>query len=1011
MSTVNRGKIGFRRVDTAAIAYNLEGEDLWQVCIYPGAGQLEWGRFIGEDELSREIKDAVIPRPSSSVTAIFGPPSSGKTVQLLVLGHLWEGQPSSTGRSWLGVGKSPERKAFYAKATQLDVDGGLRLVESQIDSECLWLVDDVHSALDTAIEFIRGFKEEREDFRLQERSHALVLAFTGWSLPKDLTKHRPLMKRLGLTPELIRRALQAKEFQVPEQKVLEEIACLPAVGLKQILRHPQRLTEPTKLQTAFVEELVDRLPQSDRPQLYDELCRLARLRFLAVPFGPITDIDLVRRMVTLQRRGLIVLDMNTYTAELPDDDLAQVLLAQELRSVSATELVSRFLTPVKDAVANSLNKGHLTFTCVVLRGLRTRLREELCNWVGRSQDNGHSSLLVDFLSDSCLLNLLGSALQREGADVGEVARILAVIAAAQICEQWAKETAQALVDRRFYELRKGILKGDLESWRAGDTLNRIADDTRLNPSLRRALESPALAHSLALLGPAERGRVLTRMYYLDPERANRFMISLLPMLRQEIEARSPSGLWGSLNTLARINPHLAVQFLAELPESFVSKAILRAPKEARRFFSFFNPRKVPAERREIMVMLARALHEEVVQSSDVQMWSSPHDTSSFIELALELGVPKVLEGQVIQTVVTNLVGDSYRYDSSFLSLLCRPVARRAKPPSLVKALADRLEGTIIEQIEPMNDRIHALAMLDRSRAIPLVGRILDGVAALPADPVRYFGAFWNALIILPKAEQDVLQRHTRDLVTKRKALFSSNRDSVFTLLALSGLCSFIIGEPPPIVSLHLETVPPGKPSSPRLLACQLYALSKRSFGPMTVEFGYLRWLGEALCEPAKEFVRRWHHSTPSARHTALRLISDSISLLRSRTETVELAAHLACTAASSELDAIWDDDVIVRLETVSSYAEPDEVCKLIERVVPMWVEKCGFIRTMRLVNIVRHVYELTVTCCPRCMPQAAELLKVVLGRQLPFDVREEFTQKENTLAQQLGGSTQPDCEI
>ncbi len=883
MSSESRDRIGFRRVLSAAVDYHLETEDFWEVCIYPSEAGRGWDAFAEEDESICTLRRAVIPDPRRDVTVILGPPSTGKTVQLLLLGHLWEMQSTSPSHSHFRLRRSkPKRRAFYGRAAQLDLDSCLRLVENQEENECLWLIDEVHGALDTTIEFIREFRR----LELRGGNHALVVAFTGWSLPKELRRGNIAIQKLQLTPETISSALSARRIPVPSQEVLQNLAHLPAIGLRQILRYPQWLTEPARLQTAFIEELEDRLPGSARHVLLELLGQLARSRFLGVPFGPVAHKDTMAHLTTLHQLGLATLSMITYQAALPDDELARILLVKEFSAVASDNLVPRFLAPLRDSIERCLNQGVSGFPCVMLAGLSARSTQEFYEWVGLPPSEGQSSLFAALLQDQDFVARLTSVLKRENTPIEDVARIVMVSGWE---EESRKEIAQAVLDTRLDDLDASLPSADMPLWQATATLARIAGDDRLKRSLTCALSNERLAASVAfyLSHTAFRRSLLSALEWVDCQEAVRVLRSQLPT--------KSHGIWKSLHRLNKSNPSLAFRVLMELPPAQVAIAALQSPRLAHRVYSH---RVTPSQHLQVKAAFLRALLGQRVEKQHVTHWKEPYDLSALLSFARHLELPTLLEGETVQEIAYRVL-NSLPLARVVSSWFYHEIRMCEQPASLKESLEIRLEQMILASAESSPARIRALILLNRPRATPFVVRMLESLEAIPPDLNRCFRALWNAAVFLPQEQQDSLQEKAKHLMARWEALTQDSH--CFTRLALSGLCGFILNEPPPVSPMGEEPVPGQKPNSPSLSACQLYALAGWELDSSSGIFKYLEWVVNGVASPSRDFLMEWSSLPGVEKKTIRRMISQSAAVLRSGIGTYQLATRLNNSRALREL--------------------------------------------------------------------------------------------------------------
>lgn len=908
--------MSFQRIELASRA--LQARASRDVCgFYRYPQTSDWHKFHADRRFFKTVQDH-LTASGRGLLALVGPHGSGKTFLLLYLGHWWEEQDS------------PRTVAYYATSPAtlsraVVVDDWRKIGEGR---KCLWLLDDVHTDSEGTV---RQLVEEFEALALP--GHWLVTA--GWS-PKGLGDG--FILRQSLTRETIRFALEATEGcqeLADNQGVVDRLAG-SRLGLRQVLwaarERPDLLDQTDVLEDEWGAHVTHVLDEDTQ----ETLALLVRLKFLGLPFLPCRLEDSLDLGRIVRQTGFVdQLDTPAGSYEISDDEIAQVILRQELAGAgNPTQVASAFVLPLRRYLSDLLNQRRVAVAGRLLHAVRFRTRRHLTEWIEKPARD--KTRLIDDLLDDGLLTLLRAAVVGHET-LSDAARVVAAMSWSR--SAWARETAIAMLEAIDLKGLSNAIMTDLPIWRALARLANLAENAAVRALVSRAAHADGILHAFRLTTAPERGKVLSTAQRVSEDAYRRFLDVLCEVLVSELQAVPPRGAWRRLATLAhRGEASVALTLLESLGLHLVTDLVFAAPSAARQFLAGIGPERHPDERERLEAIFDRALSLHETTPRDVERWAGPQDLISLVVLARRqrqaVDVDAVF-GQARQMVQsTNPV---------VLTNLSHDVAKFGWDTQLRQFLAQTVLVTLREGKDPLVERAEALARLDpRLLTEDLLATLLPRWRSM--DPDKVFRLLWLAVAV-SSSRCESRRELAREIVCEWEVIAGAS--APLTGLAVCGLCMFVLGgdadasQVAARVSLDdlrepsTETTPP---TSPQLTACQLLALARRVSGPTSLGYRNLAWLVKHVSHPSRRYHRAWHRMVPaSARRLTLEILRSALDVLAS-SNLAPLAKQLGQGVVIPEQDDIWDDHLAARVEVARLGAGSTAALRLLERRCDAWVD-------------------------------------------------------------------------
>lgn len=902
--------MNFQRIDPASRAAQARSP----LGLYRYPQRTDWRDFQIDQRLFHTVLSN-LEATTRGVLAVVGPHGSGKTFHLFYLGHWWE------------ANRSPLGLAFYVHAPSvLDPDDAVKLWRDCKGRKCLWLIDDVHS--DTE-QLTKQLADEFEELALE--GHWLIAA--GWSASgiEDAA-----VQPWPLTRDTVRFALQAKQhLELAADEQLVEALPRSRVGLRQILwaarDRPDLLHATEHLEDEWAEHMIVAL----RGPALQTLAILARLRFLGLPFLPTRVQETARLEEAVRITGFAQQLEPGRGFDVPDEDIAQLLLRRELGDAEDTgNAAARYLFPLRDYVCRLLAQRQVGLPGRVFHGLSVRTRGDLAEWIKGHPRDGEEldfNLLDDFLDDALLDSVRTAVVGHQ--DVGSAVRLLVAL---RRRSDWARNTGSEILRQLDLCAWSRGVETDLSTWRTFATLAYLAEDEVLQSAVAQSSRSEALRRGFREGASSERWSVLGTARLVSEEAYSTFLGILLETLKEEVPNLRPRAAWRRLWRLAEREASKAASLLQSFDSAVLKNLVLGAPSAARQLLAKLHPRRSPEARRMVAALFEQVLKSHSICDDDVASWIGASDLISIIVLSRQH--PDTIDVDPVLRQVTQAVQGT---NAGVLTDLTHDVAKFGRGTKLREHLAQRMLETLLEARDPICERLEALARLDHHL---LSEDVLTNTISKwrTMEPSRVFRLLWYAVLVSPRGA-GCGRSLAREIITDWRSIAASG--APLTAVALSGLCTFALEDESDQLRVAAVTplrdlVEPSKdtpsPTSPQLVVCQVLALARAVDGRSSPWYGNLAWLVESLAQPSARYKRAWHRMAPvSARRLALEVLSPGLQALAQRnlSELVEVAA---AAVTKRDHDDIWDEHLSVRIELATCLGGIEAARTLLKRRSDAW---------------------------------------------------------------------------
>jgi len=855
-----------------------------------------------------------------AVVTYCGPPGSGKTFSLLVLGHLWESIRST------GFLFRPRHLAFYAPLQTLDIDAVEGQWESFRDYRCLWLLDDSHADGDLATEIAESFHREE----LKECGHRLV--FAGW----PQSERRPTVAA-AVSAELVQSAFEFAGLEQPPPAVLNAVA-RPGVSLTRLLWvgkfSPDRLADIRFVRTGWASHLAGRLTTAQAA----DLRQFGWLQYLGLFVEPGLDSPRFPDLLAMREAGLLRGDKARFL--LCNDDLALSLVLHDMYGPEGqwpnyvawkARVGDRFVRLFEWLIS----EGQHSAVAAALLVLRARTVAALARWMGLTEAPAGRATLLDLLSAQAGFRSTMEAFVESGCSIPALGRALVALRA---IKGWVETLAARAYSQHDTEIRAGLQKGDVASWLLSAAIYRIRADQGLRQLLASAAQHPCFGLNLSQCEASEAAGVLRALR--DIEDVNQPFTELRRTIAQRLLPPSgvPRRFWRRLRKLGLSDPVAACELVQACAPDALAEALLQLPSRALALLHAVETNTTARTR--IKGHLQVLLRNRAVKQSHVDNWPNLYSLRNLFRLCHHLGTPWLLDCDLVRAKTAEAVRS---HDIQLSKAISRSLRYPGRTPREVRSLATTaasyLEQTLAEGMAPLADRLYCLALLDRRRAAVSARWLASKPGVWPVDTERLFWLLWNMFALL--GSYGASQSPAEDAARNVTATWDNRRwcdQFGLPALALQGVAAALQRLPswsPPMLDLHAILALRPRWVAP-LVTCQLHAAAANRAWSGTEREDVLGWLVQSWVEPTPQQTTTWIRNPDFARRAVVRLLERTVAALSDGPFQSRLLLPLGEALASEKWDGFCDVAMSSRLRVVHSCAGVANARALLERQFDSW---------------------------------------------------------------------------